>query len=291
MGVSGGADSTALLRLCVGRRGDCGFHVIHLDHETRGEESAEDARFVARLAEKLGVPCTVASRREVEPTLADRPGNRSALFRAMRHALFRRVCREQALAGVLLAHHADDQAETVLHRLLRGSTEAGLGGMAARAELAGGLVLLRPLLGVRAAELREYLRSLGQAWREDASNASPVYRRNVLRALLGEHGGLTPRLLELGECSSAWRGWLRRCAPVLAEEFSVEELRRVPQVVAAEAGRQWLVQRGAPAGELSAEVLRRFVEMACDAAAPAREHFPGKVLVRRRGGRVSAATG
>src|SRR4051812_29285928 len=167
VGVSGGADSVALLTFAVARA-DLRCHAVHLDHETRGDASAGDARFVRELCASLGIPCTVATRSAVQATFAGAlPKNTSARFRALRLHLFRTVCAGAGLAGVLLAHHADDQAETVVQRLLRGSGPAGLTGMRPRASVAG-LTLVRPLLGVSAHALRAYLRLSGRTWREDA---------------------------------------------------------------------------------------------------------------------------
>jgi tRNA(Ile)-lysidine synthase len=87
------------------------------------------------------------------------------------------------LDGVILAHHADDQAETVLLRLLRGSGYAGLAGMARDSDV-GGLRVLRPLLTVRAESLRQYLKSRSLSWREDSSNRSGKYLRNRVRIFL-----------------------------------------------------------------------------------------------------------
>src|SRR6266536_852570 len=128
VGVSGGADSVALLAL-LRRRTDLRCHAVHLDHETRAGESAADARFVAELCANWGVNLTLARRGELERGAGEWPANRSARFRALRLELFRQACAAQQLRGVILAHHADDQAETILQRLLRGSGPAGLVGM------------------------------------------------------------------------------------------------------------------------------------------------------------------
>src|SRR4051812_46976299 len=110
IGVSGGADSVALLRGVMQFRPDLGLHVVHLNHEMRGEESEGDARFVEALAGRFKLPISVERRSEIEPALKNRPANLSALFRAMRIELFKRACKEHGLHGVLLAHHRDDQA-------------------------------------------------------------------------------------------------------------------------------------------------------------------------------------
>src|SRR5213075_1980483 len=115
-------------RLVMKFRPDVGVHVVHLNHQLRGEESEGDAIFVEQLAKRLSVPVTVARRSEIEPMLAKRPANKSALYRAVRFELFKKVVKENGLHGVLLAHQKDDQAETIFHRLLRRSGAAGLGG-------------------------------------------------------------------------------------------------------------------------------------------------------------------
>ena len=288
VGVSGGADSVALLSL-LRARADLSLHVVHLDHETRGRDSTDDAAFVADLARRWSLPCTVARWRDVEPTLALGPdlNNPSARYRAGRLTLFRRVTGEHGLHGVVLAHHADDQAETVLHRLLRGSGPAGLVGMAPRSEV-GGLLVLRPLLRVRKEALREYLRATGQPWREDRSNESDVYLRNRLRKLLSGNPELTDGLLELADACRGLRDWVAANAPEVEamEVLPVATLRDLPLPLAREGARRWLAARGAPADELAPAALDRLVEMAIDAASPARQHFPGALLVGRRGGKL-----
>jgi tRNA(Ile)-lysidine synthase len=288
VGVSGGADSVALLALLRGR-GDVRCHAVHLDHQTRDGASADDARFVATLCATWKVPCTIARRSEIESSVADLPANRSARFRALRLELFRRVCAKQGLAGVILAHHADDQAETIFQRLVRGSAgPAGLVGMRLRTRVAG-LTIQRPLLGATSAELREMLRARGQPWREDSSNASPAYQRNRVRKILAANPPLSHALLDMAEAMGAWVNWARSSAPTLAETFAVRELADQPEALAMEALRRWLAERGAPREELSPDVLARLIEMARDAGTSPRRHFPGGLLVARRSGRIGLA--
>ncbi|MGB7161293.1 MAG: tRNA lysidine(34) synthetase TilS, partial [Tepidisphaeraceae bacterium] len=232
VGVSGGADSVGLLSL-LRSRGDLKLVVVHLDHETRGGASAADARFVDELADRLGIPSVIATRSAIEPDLPALPTNTSARWRAIRFELFRRVVRERQLFGVILAHHADDQAETILHRLLRGSGPSGLAGMAAETTVAG-LRVLRPLLGVRRDVLRHWLIAQGQAWREDESNASPAYARNRIRRLLEQRTQLVEPLVQLGEACGDVRAWLRDNAPRLGDSFDVVELRALPLPLARE---------------------------------------------------------
>ena len=289
VGVSGGADSVALL-LLLRERPDLRLHAVHLDHQTRGQESTADAQFVDELCARLNIDRTIARRGDVEPTVpAGRlPDNPSARFRALRFELFRRACESHNLSGVILAHHADDQAETIFQRLLKGSAPAGLTGMRPGTTV-GGLRVLRPLLGVRASSLRSWLIARGHRWREDTSNASPAYQRNRVRAVLRNSEQLTDAVLAMGEAMLGLVEWARRTAPVLGESFPVAELAQLPDVLAAESARRWLLERGTAADELSPAVLARLVEMARDAATPPRADFPGGVRVRRGGGRIAAA--
>ncbi len=281
IGVSGGADSVGLLRLLHGRA-ELRLHVAHLNHETRGQASIDDAQFVQRLARQLALPCTIATLSAVEANMPETPvANRSARYRAARMALFRRVVDGERLQGVLVAHHADDQAETILHRLLRGAAPEGLAGMRRETRL-GELRLVRPLLHVRSAALRQYLNEIGQDWREDASNASDDYARNRIRKLLGSRPELVARLLELSEACAALREWSRRTAPRLADAFAPAALASLPPVLARESARRWLVSRDVPAARVDGSSIARLIEMATDAASPPRQQFPGAVQVARR---------
>src|SRR6478609_3462356 len=149
VGVSGGADSVALLHLLAAE----GFRkavVCHLDHGLRGRASAEDAKFVKRLAEKLGLHCEVG-RADVRGRMLARGESLETAARNARHDFFAACARNHRCPRVLLAHHADDQAETVLWNLLRGSH--GLKGMRDTqllvTEAGVKLELIRPLLGIR----------------------------------------------------------------------------------------------------------------------------------------------
>jgi len=174
--VSGGADSVALLRLCLAEAPARGWrvHVGHVDHALR-PESGEDARWVRRLAAGLGLPC---HRLRVAPhrwtALRGRSVEEEA--RRLRRRGLRRIARECGANWILLGHTRDDQAETVLLRLLRGSGLRGLSGMSPCRP-----PWLRPLLEVGREELRGYLRRGGWAHREDASNADLRFPRNRVR--------------------------------------------------------------------------------------------------------------
>jgi tRNA(Ile)-lysidine synthase len=179
--VSGGADSVALLRLLVAINRSAYWQwklvVGHVEHGIRGRESREDARWVRDLAKKLKLTFV-----EKRVHLARQTGKTCSedVARQARLKALRDMVREKRCVGVVMAHHADDQAETVLMRMLRGCGLEGLAGMADGVLLAD-MWVYRPLLSVRRKVLREYLAEMGQAWREDATNATEAYLRNRVR--------------------------------------------------------------------------------------------------------------
>jgi tRNA(Ile)-lysidine synthase len=283
--VSGGADSVAVL-LLLRDRPDLFLHIVHLDHQTRGQASAGDAQFVAELAGRLAIPITIARRGEIEPGMLSLPKNLSARFRAVRIELFRRTVASENLHGVILAHQADDQAETILLRLLRGSGPAGLSGMSVRRRL-GDLMILRPLLHIRRANLREFLTARGQNWREDASNQSDHYARGRIRKFLQSRPDLHEPLLAVSRACAQYSKWIGKAAPALAEKFPAIALAESPRVLARESARRWLTSQGVPPGKLTPAMLDGLRELAADAATPPRRVFPGGVKIHRRSGWVS----
>jgi len=196
--VSGGGDSVALLHalLALGQR----VAAAHVHHGLRGADADADLAFVAALAHALGVPfvCTRVD-------AAARDGRSpEARARVLRYEALERLRSGSECAHIATAHHLEDQAETVLLRAVRGT---GIGGLAAiRPSLDGGRVL-RPLLGIRRAQLRSYLAERGLDFREDASNADLSTPRNRLRAevlpaLESIHPGATARLAALAQLAA-----------------------------------------------------------------------------------------
>ncbi|MCC6423041.1 MAG: tRNA lysidine(34) synthetase TilS [Phycisphaerales bacterium] len=284
VGVSGGADSVALLSL-LRQRDDLTLHIAHLNHQTRGDENTKDAEFVTELSSRWAIPRTIGRLDQIEADGLTLNSNPSARYRDARLAFFGQVVRENNLHGVILAHHADDQAETILQRLLRGSGPAGLGGMRASSHI-GGLLILRPLLAISGQSLRSHLRQIGQEWREDASNRSDRYFRNVLRQFLANRSQMGVALVQLGKAMEQWVDWTRENAPELADSFDVRDLADLPSPLALESARKWLLARGVRPDEIFPSHLEALYRMATDAADAPRRHFPGRLLVRRRGGRI-----
>jgi tRNA(Ile)-lysidine synthase len=182
--VSGGADSVALLRLLHRLRSELGITlaVVHFNHALRGAESEADAAFVAELAGALELEF-LAAREDVGAEASRQGWNLEDAARRLRYAFFNRVIDEGRATHIAVAHTADDQAETVLARLMRGTGPTGLAGIY---PVAGTVV--RPLLGTRRENLREYLRANGQTWREDSTN------RDVRRTRAHIRGQLLPMI-------------------------------------------------------------------------------------------------
>ena len=178
--VSGGADSVALLRLLHGFHKRLGIvvHVVHFDHGLRGPESDADAEFVAELARERKLEI-IADREDVAAAAARNKWNIEDAARRLRYAFFERVVREGKATRIAVAHTADDQAETVLAHLLRGTGPAGLAGIY---PVVGAIV--RPLLWCRREVLRKYLRELKQEWREDRTNRDVRRMRARIREQL-----------------------------------------------------------------------------------------------------------
>jgi tRNA(Ile)-lysidine synthetase-like protein len=192
--VSGGADSVALLRILEKARGELGITltVVHFDHRLRGEESDRDAQFVAELARSHGLEFFPDSANVAGE--AERNGwNLEDAARRLRYGFFQRVIEGGHATRVAVAHTADDQAETVLAHVIRGTGPTGIGGIY---PIVGRIV--RPLLGIRRNELREYLIALKQPWREDATNYDQKRLRSRIRGQLlpGIERDFSPRIVE-----------------------------------------------------------------------------------------------
>jgi tRNA(Ile)-lysidine synthase len=175
LALSGGADSVALLHALVALRPRFNFELTatHLNHGLRGAESDRDEVFVRDLCAHIGVPLTV----ERASGLDQSQGNIEERARIARHQFLKATANRIGADYIALAHQGDDQAETVLMRLLRGAGVTGLGAMAAVAD--GGLI--RPLLEVRRGAILKYLSEIGATFVEDSTNTSLRHERNRVR--------------------------------------------------------------------------------------------------------------
>jgi tRNA(Ile)-lysidine synthase len=178
--VSGGADSVALLLLLVGLKKKLGItlSVLHFNHKLRGRAADDDEKFVSGLARKYKLPFYSGSA-AVKAIAKKDKANLEGTARRLRYAFFARVAEEHRLDKIAVAHTADDQAETVLAHILRGSGLTGLGGIHPQVDK-----IVRPLLSVSRVDLRLHLKAHKQAWREDATNDDTSRRRARIRKKL-----------------------------------------------------------------------------------------------------------
>lgn len=191
--VSGGADSVGLLRLLLDLRRELGvvISVVHFNHKLRGAESDSDQDFVEQLAREYRLQLRSSSAEVREQAASQRISIETAA-RELRRNFFAKLlsgennrsgegCRS-VLDRIATGHTLDDQAETVLMRVIRGTGGRGLSGIYPRVQIGeSGGAIVRPLLGVRRRELEQYLREIGQEWREDATNRELKFTRNRVR--------------------------------------------------------------------------------------------------------------
>jgi tRNA(Ile)-lysidine synthase len=175
--VSGGSDSVALLRLLIELAEPLGIHlvVLHFNHQLRGADSDADEQFVLRLAAAHGLECRTG-RKDVAAMARTEKRNVEDAARRLRYAFLSELADALRLSRVAVAHTADDQAETVLARVLRGTGPAGLSAIYPVRDR-----IVRPLIELRRAELQDYLTGVGQEWREDLSNRDMRRLRARLR--------------------------------------------------------------------------------------------------------------
>ena len=221
---SGGGDSLALLRACA----DLGEDTVaaYFDHRQR-PDSLADGRHVAGLCRGWGVPFAAGA-------FVGPPGASEAALRAARYGWLGHAARRAGAAAILTGHTADDDAETVLMRLLRGTGVGGLAGIpeSSRPPMTGGVTVARPMLRVTGRDARAFLADRGVAWREDPTNATPDYTRNRLRQRV------IPRLVEV---NPRWREAVLRLSGLAAEQS--ETLHALADELTARATAEWSESR------------------------------------------------
>jgi tRNA(Ile)-lysidine synthase len=303
--VSGGADSVALAHLGVGLL-DAGYTrmiLAHVNHQLRGDESDGDEAFVRSLpalwrthTDRL----TVQARRiDVAAIAQEEHDNLEAVARRERYRWLAELAKEEGASWIATGHTADDQAETVLFRLLRGSGVLGLGGMTECRALDSGVPLLRPLLSIRRSALLEYLHNKQIAYRIDSSNRDLRFTRNRLRHNLlplverDYNPGIVDVLCRLAEqAQELHRETLADAARLLTEAelpragemlvFSIAKLGAAPANCVREMFRLVWQREGWPMGDMDFERWHRLAEIV--QGSPAAWDFPGRIHAKRVGG-------
>ena len=320
--VSGGADSVAMLRLLESLRDELGITllVVHFDHMLRGAESESDARFVAGLAQARGLEF-VDAREDVRAAAAKHGWNIEEAARRLRYAFFDRILGEGTATRIAVAHSADDQAETLLGHVVRGTGLTGLAGIYPIVESSAGGAIIRPLLHMRRQELRDYLETQGQEWREDPTNRDETRLRARIRARLLPvlESEFSPQIVErLGELARLAREeemfWsalveakLAECAEVIRGAASGTAMAvdaraliapfssgRISEPCAGDAMKaltERLIRRlyekvRGDRRELSACHVEQVIRLAAESTSGKRVQLPGRIAVERVFGRV-----
>jgi tRNA(Ile)-lysidine synthase len=299
--VSGGADSVALLRAVVRLRGSSdGLVAAHFNHGLRGERALADEQFVAELCRSLGVEC-VRGRAEGAGSHGSGESFEEAARRA-RYEFLRRAAEQHGARYVATGHTADDQAETILHHILRGTGLRGLAGMKRARPLGPAVTLVRPMLAIRRAEVLEYLAELRQPYREDETNLDQTLVRNRIRhtllpLLAREYSGsIVESLLRLGALAGDAQRIIEAQAESLLERSLVScDARRMvidlrplaasdPHLVREALIAAWRRQ-GWPLQSMGWAHWAQLAEMAlaADAGEVAPQVFPGAIRAERKG--------
>lgn len=222
--VSGGADSVALLRSLHAGAGEHGFvlRVAHFNHQLRGDDSRADEQFVRELSQSLDLPFFSSTADTATHARSQRQSIEEAA-RNLRYQWFRELLANNEANVIATAHTLDDQAETVLLKWLRGAWTEGLGGISPMLQQAHGRIV-RPMLQVRRNRVEQYLRELGQPWRDDATNSDTRFTRNRMRhelmpLLRDFNPNVEEQLARVSEIArdeeSYWEIELRRVLPQL----------------------------------------------------------------------------
>ncbi len=291
--VSGGADSVALLRLLLELQPKIGFVpcVIHLNHMLRGRASEADEKFVAKLAKSKGLEF-FSKKVDIAPLSKKQKANVEEVARRERYAFFEALVRDERVNKVAVAHTADDQAETVLAHILRGTGLSGLRGIHPQTGN-----VLRPLLGVRRAELRTYLKKLKQAWREDASNRDTARTRARIRKKLlpmlekDFNSGVVEHLCQLAKLAGEDEHYLeaqvsdwQRTSTQKTESgviVNLADLMRAPHALRSRALRAIVSEVKTRSGQLSLEHVEAMLELAERQESGKQIQLPGGVELQR----------
>jgi tRNA(Ile)-lysidine synthase len=300
--VSGGADSVALLRALIAV-GAGPLTVAHFNHQLRGVESDADEAFVRELAASLGLEFSV-QRCDTARLATESKTNLEEAARHLRYDSLRYLSDALGDAWVATGHTANDQAETVMHRMIRGTGLQGLRGIAAVRRFPFPL-LLRPLLTVTRADVLAYLAELNQPFREDASNADPRFTRNRIRAellpllktfnpdVVSALARLAHQATEAHEVIADQAAALLRKAELPRAGNTVildaAILTAAPRLVIRSTLRLVWEREGWPTGDVGFDGWERAVEVATGTAAG--WDFPGGVSMRHRGRVVQVGRG
>ena len=306
LGVSGGADSVCLLRAVHSLKtavGGSGRLVIaHVNHRLRGAESDGDAEFVGRLADQLQIPLEIETTDNSESDPSNRGLGLEARLRQARYRIFEALAEKHGARYLLTGHTRDDQIETVLFRIMRGTGVEGLAGIPFTRRINESLTVVRPLLNISRVEVLDDLKSLGQDFRVDSSNLSGQFARNRIRnkllPVMQECVGnpVEDSIIKLAEHARRHSQLIEQLImPVLKEHFSIrplsievaaEGLDQYPNELLKSAVRHAWRSAGLATRDMSVarwEALTRHLTAPADPDREVVATFPGNVRLVRSG--------
>jgi tRNA(Ile)-lysidine synthase len=232
--VSGGADSVALLRGLLELQSRNPFEILvgHLNHQLRGAESQADADWLNNLCDQLNVPI-IQQTANVAALSAERSETLEESARKIRYEFLQQTANEHACQTIITAHTADDQVETILHHIIRGTGLSGLRGMQTVRKLRNGSTLARPMLDISRQQVENYLAEIKQDYRQDISNQDESFTRNRIRHSLlplledNYNTNIRQSLLRLGKIADDSQSTIETLAAELLEK-ALEE--RTPEI-------------------------------------------------------------
>ncbi|MGB8354993.1 MAG: tRNA lysidine(34) synthetase TilS [Chthoniobacteraceae bacterium] len=291
IGVSGGKDSVTLLHLLVSQ-GYRKLIVCYLDHSLRGRSSRADATFVSRLAKHYKLPF-VTTRIDVSSLAKEKRLSIETAAREARYKFFAQTAKKRKCPALFLAHHADDQVETFLFNLFRGSGTSGLGAMRPESlrKIDGQpLRIIRPLLSIWRSEIDAYIATHRLKFREDSTNAGTIPLRNKMRheiipALEKWFGReIRKSVRRTAEILAEENNWLESLVAPPSSELSVAALRKMPVAQQRRVIHSWLkLMRVSIPGFVEVESVRSLLPPSAKAA---KINLPGDLHARRRAGKI-----
>jgi tRNA(Ile)-lysidine synthase len=304
--VSGGADSVALLRAVLSLKKLAGGHgaiyAAHFNHGLRGPAADDDQAWLEALCERLGVALTTG-RADVSLLAAEQGDGWESAARGARYDFLRGAAEQIGARFLAAGHTADDQAETVLHRIVRGTGLAGVAGIPATRPLSPSVALVRPILEVGRRDVLGYLAAIGQDYRADATNADPRFTRNRLRhgllpAIRGQFNpDVDAALVRLARQAAEAQQWIAEQAERLADEaVNVESRDRVridcgslqkqPDILQREVCKVAWMRAGWPLQSADYDVWQQLARLVQAGENRAKFNLPGQILAVREAGDI-----
>jgi tRNA(Ile)-lysidine synthase len=291
-GVSGGADSVAMLIILNELREKLSFNLFacHLNHQLRGDDADADENFVRELCEKISVPI-YTEKQDIKTIRETTGGTLEEVARRVRYEFFERAAKKFNANKIALAHHRDDQCETIVFNLLRGSSFHGLRGIPISRSLkfGGDVQIIRPMLGVSKSKIENFLLAQKLVWREDHTNAELLADRNLIRhkilpMLEQSSPALREHLLSLAEqageietiLTDRAKSFLPACKKT-ENDIRIELWRfeGLPKIVINEILRQMLMELGVGLKKYTAENFRQAASLTKN-----RLDLPGGICAR-----------